>query len=168
MKDFVRRIEELRKGVISLTRLLNNKQGVLRAFDKHHSYKIPHDCRTTISPSGDIKLYIDDVQDHVITMRSSLKQFEGLLARSQNNYLAQLDIDNLAYRRKVNTFISRVTVISLILTLLNVLCGLFSTNVNANVPLYADNNVKTWLIIVSGEVVAFILLVLLAKRCRWI
>ena len=167
MSEFVRRIEGIRKSVISLTRLLNSKRAVLRAFDKHHSEEIPHDCPDDISPGEDIKLYIDDVHDHVVTMRSSLKQFEGLLARSQNNYLAQLDIDNFAARKRIHKFLGRASVISLTLTLVNVLCGLFSTNVNGKVPLYTNDSMTPWALIVSGEVVAVILLILLAWRCRW-
>ena len=168
MREFVYRIEGIRKSVISLTRLLNSKKDVLRAFDKHHSEEIPYDCPDDISPGEDIKLYMDDVHDHVITMRSSLKQFDGLLTRAQNHYLAQLDLDNYSARKRIFTFIIRASVISMILTLVNVVCNLFSTNVNANVPIYANNTMTAWSIIISAEVFAVILMILLAWRFKWI
>lgn len=68
-------------------------------------------------------------------MLSSLLNFEGLLTHSQNNYLAQLEINNLLRRQRVLGFLGKITVVTVVMTLLNMVCGLFSANVNANVLL---------------------------------
>lgn len=99
-------------------------------------------------------------------MLANLNQFESLLARSQNNYLAGLSIDNMQGRQKVNSFLSTMAVVSMILTLMNIICALFSTNVNANVPIYA-NDTPAWFIILGGEVALSLALFGIARRLKW-
>jgi Mg2+ and Co2+ transporter CorA len=178
MQSFLRTIEDARRRVLNLVRLLSSKTDILRTFSKHYSDRsnnpgedaeeLPaeQDIERHTSPGEDIRLYIDDVQDHVTTMMSSLLQFEGLLSRSQNNYLAQLSIDSLTGKQRVHRFMSKIAVITLILTLVNVICGLFSQNVNANISLYTDNTYLPWALIVSGEAVIAVALFLGARRFR--
>jgi len=165
---FIHQIEEVRKSNSALLRLLGGKNNVLSAFEKHHCGEEhdeePSDEET--NPGHNLRLYIRDVIDHVTTMLANLHQFESLLARSQNNYLAGLSIDNMRGREKVIGFINIMAVVSMILTLLNIICALFSTNVNANVPLYI-NDTPAWYIIVGGEVALAFALFWLARRLRW-
>jgi Mg2+ and Co2+ transporter CorA len=99
-------------------------------------------------------------------MLGNLHQFESLLARSQNNYLAGLSIDNMQGRQRVNSFINIMAVLSMILTLMNIICALFSTNVNSNIPLYA-NDTPAWYIIIGGEVAMTLVLFWIARRLKW-
>ena len=57
-------------------------------------------------------------------------------------------------------------VVSMILTLMTIICGLFSTNPNANVPLYT-NDTPAWFYIVGGEVILSLALFWLARRLKW-
>ncbi len=113
-----------------------------------------------------MRLYINDVEDHVTTMLANLNQFESLLARSQSNYLAGLSIDNLRRRQRVNSFMGFMAVVSMILTVVHIICSIFSTNVNANVPIYI-NDTPAWFYIIGGEVVLSLALFWIARRLKW-
>jgi Mg2+ and Co2+ transporter CorA len=165
MQAFLSTIEEARHEVLSLIRLLSGKTAILRRFNNHQNggsnageeldeKSVKRGTERQSLQGNDIRLYIDDVQDHVSTMLSSLNQFEGLLSRSQNNYVAQLSIDNLEGRRKVNDFMGKIALVTVILTLLNFISGLFGQNVNANIVFYVDNNsYLPFALILSGEAI---------------
>jgi len=165
---FLYDIEEVRKSISSLLRLLSGKTNVLSGFEKHHCDEERGEelYEEENNPGHNLKLYINDVKDHITSMLTNLLQFESLLARSQKNYLAGLAIDNLTGRQRVNELMSKMAVISMILTLLNLICGLFGTNVNATVPLYA-NSTPAWFIIIGSEIVLALALLWLARRLRW-
>jgi Mg2+ and Co2+ transporter CorA len=59
-----------------------------------------------------------------------------------------------------------MAVISMILTLMNIIAALFGTNVNANIPLYA-NDTPAWYIILGGEIALTLALFWLARRLKW-
>ncbi|KAE9380547.1 hypothetical protein N431DRAFT_362380 [Stipitochalara longipes BDJ] len=165
---FIHLIEEVRKSISALLRLLGGKNNILLRFEKHHCSgeheEEPSDAET--HPGHDLRLYINDVKDHVTTMLGNLHQFESLLARSQNNYMAGLSIDRMQGSRRVNKFLNIMAVISMILTLMNIICALFSTNPNANVPMYA-NDTPAWYYIVGGEAALSLALFWLARRLKW-
>jgi magnesium transporter len=109
---------------------------------------------------------MDDVEDHVVTILSNLRQFESLLARSQESYFAQLSVDNSVGRHKVNSFLKKALVITSILTFFLVICSLFSMNVGAFVPLFQRNTLTAFAIIVASWVLIGIILILVARRYR--
>ena len=164
MQAFLHEIEEVRKRVSGLIRLLSGKTSVLLGFEKHHCEDISPD--EEMAPGHDLKLYVNDVQDHLATLLSSLRQFESLLSRSQENYVAGLKIDNIRSRQRLNRLMATATVITMIMSFINIICGLFSTNVNAAVPLYA-NDTPAWYIIIGSEIVLSMALLWLAKRFKW-
>ena len=67
------------KNVMGLMKLLGGKADVLRGFTKrcNANYKV--------TPRMDIGLYLGDIQDHVVTMMTSLAHFEKKLSRSHTN-----------------------------------------------------------------------------------
>ncbi|KAJ5232003.1 hypothetical protein N7468_004959 [Penicillium chermesinum] len=123
-ESFLPRIGGLRKKVMSLMRLLGGKADVIRGFSKRCNEQY------SVTPRGDIGLYLGDIQDHVVTMMSNLGHFEKMLSRSHTNYLAQLNVTNLALGNHVNKVLSKVTLIATILVPMNLICGLFGMNVN--------------------------------------
>ena len=167
-QDFIHLIDEARKSISALLRLLGGKNNVLMRFEKHHCEgeheDEPTDAKT--HHGHDLRLYINDVKDHVTTMLGNLHQFESLLARSQNNYMTGLSIDRMQGSRRVFRFLNIMGVVSMILTLMTIICALFSTNPNANVPLYA-NDTPAWYIIVGGEFILSLALFCLARRLKW-
>lgn len=121
--SLLRQIGECRKKVMSLMRLLGGKADVIKGFAKrcNESY--------TVTPRGEIGLYLGDIQDHVVTMMSNLGHFEKMLSRSHSNYLAQLSVDNIAQGNRANEVLSKITLLATILVPLNLVCGLFGMNV---------------------------------------
>ena len=156
MKAFLWEIESTRHRVLSLIRLLDRKDHVLRGFENHHS--------TTMSADKDILLYINDVQDHIAAMLSNLHQFEGLLARSKANYLAQLSAATLVHRIRVFTFLSRVSVFGLILTLITLTSNMFGVNVDEENALFTRPGVGPFFGIIITEVVLAGALFALARK----
>lgn len=122
-ESFLPRIGELRKKVMSLMRLLGGKADVIRGFSKRCNEQY------SVTPRGDIGLYLGDIQDHVVTMMSNLGHFEKMLSRSHANYLAQLNVTNLVLGNHVNKVLSKVTLIATMLVPMNLICGLWGMNV---------------------------------------
>jgi magnesium transporter len=153
MHAFLRKIGMVRKNVMGLMKLIGGKADVLKGFTKrcNANYKV--------TPRMDIGLYLGDIQDHVVTMMTSLAHFEKMLSRSHSNYLAQLSIDNITQGNNANKVLSKITP-------LNLVCGMFGMNVM--VPWREVNNLGPFFGIL-GVLVAFVLISLVvARRLRYI
>lgn len=120
---FLPRIGDLRKKVMTLMRLLGGKADVIRGFSKRCNEQY------SVTPRGDIGLYLGDIQDHIVTMVSNLTHFEKMLSRSHSNYLAQLNVSNIMLGNHVNNILSKVTLIASLLVPMNLICGLWGMNV---------------------------------------
>lgn len=103
-----------RKKTMSTIYLLRGKRLVIKSLARH--------C-------DEISLFLGDVQDHLVTMKSKLDHYEGILCRSHSDYLTRLSVDRTRIGNQMVKFIVKITVIAAILVLLNVACGLFGMNV---------------------------------------
>ena len=119
----LRRIGECRKRVMSILRLLGTKADVVKGFSKRYT------GQWEIAPQTEIGLYLDDIQDHIITMVSSLNHFEKLLSRSHSNYLAQINIDMTKVNNDMNDVLGKITILGTIVLPLNIITGLWGMNV---------------------------------------
>ena len=119
----LRQIGECRKKVMSLMRLLGGKADVIKGFAKRCNEQY------SVTPRGEIGLYLGDIQDHVVTMMSNLGHFEKMLSRSHSNYLAQLSVGAIVTGNRANEVLSKITLVATILVPLNLICGLFGMNV---------------------------------------
>ncbi|KAL9075166.1 MAG: hypothetical protein Q9161_001852 [Pseudevernia consocians] len=119
----LRQIGECRKKVMSLMRLLGGKADVIKGFSKRCNEQY------SVTPRGEIGLYLGDIQDHVVTMMSNLGHFEKMLSRSHSNYLAQLSVGAIAQGNRANEVLSKITLAATVLVPLNLICGLFGMNV---------------------------------------
>jgi magnesium transporter len=121
--SMLRHIGESRKNVLSMMRLLGGKADVIKGFAKRCNEQY------SVTPRGEIGVYLGDIQDHVVTMMSSLGHIEKMLSRSHANYLAQLNVEHILKGNHTNKTLSKITVIATILVPLNLICGLFGMNV---------------------------------------
>ncbi|TVY87402.1 putative metal ion transporter [Lachnellula willkommii] len=160
MYTFLRKIGMVRKNVMGLMKLLGGKADVLRGFTKrcNANYKV--------TPRMDIGLYLGDIQDHVVTMMTSLGHFEKMLSRSHSNYLAQLSIDNLTQGNRANKVLSQITLIASVLVPLNLVCGLFGMNVA--VPWKNSESLGPFFGILGFLALFSAVSLLLARRMRYI
>jgi magnesium transporter len=140
---------------MSLMRLLGGKADVIRGFSKRCNEQY------SVTPRGDIGLYLGDIQDHVVTMMSNLAHFEKMLSRSHTNYLAQLNVTNLVLGNHVNKVLSKVTLIATMLVPMNLICGLFGMNVR--VPGEGQEGLG-WFFGIVGAIAAIIVLSGIAAR----
>jgi magnesium transporter len=155
---FLPRIGQLRKKVMTLMRLLGGKADVIKGFSKRCNEQY------SVTPRGDIGLYLGDIQDHVVTMMSNLGHFEKMLSRSHSNYLAQLNVNNLVLGNHVNKVLSKVTLIASLLVPMNLICGLWGMNVP--VP-GRDTQGLGWFLGIVGFIGFIILLsTFIARRCK--
>ncbi|CCF58802.1 hypothetical protein KAFR_0F02050 [Kazachstania africana CBS 2517] len=122
--DMLRRIGECRKRVMSILRLLGAKADVIKGFAKRYNGQWGE-----IAPQGEIAMYLDDIQDHIITMVSSLNHYEKLLSRSHSNYLAQINIDMTRVNNDMNDVLGKITILGTIVLPMNVITGLWGMNV---------------------------------------
>ncbi len=160
MHIFLRKIGMVRKNVMGLMKLLGGKADVLRGFTKrcNANYKV--------TPRMDIGLYLGDIQDHVVTMMTSLAHFEKMLSRSHSNYLAQLSIDNITQGNHANKVLSKITLLASILVPLNLVCGMFGMNVE--VPWRSVNNLGPFFGILGFLILVVIVSLAVARRMRYI
>ena len=154
----LRQIGQSRKNVLSMMRLLGGKADVVKGFSKRCNEQY------SVAPRGDIGVYLGDIQDHVVTMMSTLGHIEKMLSRSHANYLAQLNVDSIIRGNHTNKVLSKITVLATILVPLNLITGLFGMNVP--VPGKSTTSLA-WFFGIVGVIVCVILTgVMLARRCR--
>ncbi|KAJ9061676.1 CorA metal ion transporter [Entomophthora muscae] len=121
--DMLRRIGHARKKVTLLLRLLTTKPDVIKALS------LRCDDRLRASKGPDIKLYLGDIQDHLITMVQNSLHYEKVLARAHSNYLAQISIELTQVSNRTNDVVAKLTAMASILLPMNVITGLWGMNV---------------------------------------
>lgn len=158
--SFLRSIGRVRKNCMALLRLLGGKADVLRGFTKrcNENYKV--------TPRMDIGMYLGDIQDHVVTMATSLGHFEKILSRSHSNYLATLSINNISQGTETNQVLSKITFLASVLVPLNLVSGLFGMNVE--VPFKDGTSLAPFFGIISFMTVLCILILAVARWKRYI
>ncbi|KAF5332023.1 hypothetical protein D9758_014596 [Tetrapyrgos nigripes] len=134
--DMLRRIGTCRKKVMGLLRLMGNKADVVKGLAKR--------CNENwqVAPTGDIGLYLSDIQDHLITMTQSLNHYEKILSRSHSNYLAQISIEMTEANNQINDVLSKLTALGTVLIPMNLVTGLWGMNVH--VPGQDDDQTFHW------------------------
>ncbi|KAL8902674.1 MAG: hypothetical protein Q9207_004477 [Kuettlingeria erythrocarpa] len=158
--SLLRQIGQCRQKVNSLMRLLGGKADVIKGFSKRCNDQY------SITPRSEIGLYLSDIQDHVVTMRSNLDHFDQMLNRSHTNHLAQLSVDTIVQGNHANEVLQKITLLATILVPLNLICGLFGMNVN--VPGKNADGLG-WFFGILGVIAAFVVVCLVvAKRMRFI
>lgn len=151
-------IGDCRKKVMSLLRLLGGKSDVIKGFAKRCNEQF------SIAPTGDVGLYLSDIQDHIITMRDNLSHSEQLLSRVHTNFLAQINVDNIEGGNKTNRMLGKVTLLATVLVPMNLVTGLFGMNVA--VPGRSADSLA-WFFGIVGFLILFVLVTLLAfKKMR--
>jgi len=122
--DMLRRIGTCRKKVMGLLRLMGSKADVVKGLAKrcNENWKV--------APTGDIGLYLSDIQDHLITMTQNLNHYEKILSRSHSNYLAQISIEMTDANNQINDVLSKLTALGTVLIPMNLITGLWGMNVH--------------------------------------
>ena len=155
LTPLLRQIGMCRRKVMSLMRLLGGKADVIKGFAKRCNEQY------SVTPRGEIGLYLGDIQDHVVTMMSNLGHFEKMLSRSHSNYLAQVSVSGIAQGNRANEVLSKITLAATIMVPLNLICGLFGMNV----PVPGKNSEGLgWFFGILGVITAIVVLSLSAAR----
>lgn len=145
----IRRIGESRSKVNLMLRLLSRKADVIKMFAKRCNDEYKQ------TPNKEIAIYLGDIQDHIITMRTNLSVYEKMLSRSHTNYLAQLQVESVNSNNRVTKVLGRVTLIGTVLVPLNLVTGLFGMNVK--VPGQESEDLK-WFFGVIGFIVTLVII----------
>ncbi|KKY32939.1 putative cora-domain-containing protein [Diaporthe ampelina] len=155
--DMYRRVGECRKKVMGLYRLLGNKADVIKGFAKR--------CNEhwEVAPRSEIGLFLGDIQDHIVTMTGNLSHYEMILARSHQNYLAQINIRMNERAEQTADVLGKLTVLGTIVLPMNIITGLWGMNVWVPGQDYEDD--LTWFWCITGGLVLFgLACYLIAKR----
>ncbi|SCU81728.1 LAFA_0C06810g1_1 [Lachancea sp. 'fantastica'] len=144
--DMLRRIGECRKRVMSIVRLLGSKADVIKGFSKRCNEQ------WEVAPRSEIGMYLGDIQDHIVTMVSSLNHYEKLLSRSHSNYLAQINIDMTKVNNDMNDVLGKITILGTVVLPMNIITGLWGMNVL--VP-GQDNHSLTWFTCITTTMLIF-------------
>lgn len=172
IQEFLLGIEDTGRNVTSLVRLLIGKINILSTFEKHHCIKRVLNSKN--SPGHNLEFYIADVQDHVDSLVSKLRQFDSLLSRSRNNFVAALSIETVWTRQRLISIIGRVSAGTMVFTAITVVNGLFGTNAgNGNrkgdhkIDMYNAKPLTAFFAIGAGQVCLIILLLSILRRYKW-
>jgi magnesium transporter len=172
IQEFLFGIETTRRNVAGLIRLLVGKANILSTFEKHHSDKRVSNSEN--SPGHNLEFYIADVQDHVDSLVSKLRQFDSLLSRSRTNFVAALSIKTIRTRQRLVLIIGRVSAGTMIFTAITLVNGLFGTNVgngdrkgDHKVAMYNAKPLTAFFAIGVGQVCLTILLLSLLRWRKW-
>ncbi|KAK1141465.1 CorA metal ion transporter [Aspergillus melleus] len=114
--EMLRRVGVCRKKVMGMYRLLSNKADVVKGFAKRCNEQ------WEVAPKSEIGLYLGDIQDHIMTMTSSLTYYETLLSRAHSNYLAQINILMNERQEQTADVLGKLTVLGTIVLPLNIIC----------------------------------------------
>ncbi|CAN8099336.1 unnamed protein product [Discula destructiva] len=155
--DMLRRVGECRKKVMGLYRLLGSKADVIKGFAKRCNEQ------WEVAPRSDIGIYLGDIQDHIVTMTGNLSHYEMILARSHQNYLAQINIRMNERAEQTNDVLGKLTVLGTIVLPMNIITGLWGMNVW--VPGQEYEGSLTWFWCITGGLIFFgLACFLIAKR----
>jgi magnesium transporter len=116
--EMLRRMGMVRKRVMQLLRIMSTKADVIKTIINRY-----------MNQSGETRFYLEDIQDHVLTMVQNLSHYEQSLARSHSNYLAQISIDITQASNRTSDTVMKMTILASILVPLNVITGLWGMNV---------------------------------------
>ncbi|OJJ61716.1 hypothetical protein ASPSYDRAFT_145592 [Aspergillus sydowii CBS 593.65] len=158
MTPLMLRIYNLRKRINHLTHSLSGKSDVLNGFVKRCQTKRWHPA----FPAGDLIVYLSDVQDHLVTILAELSHLDEITSRLQSNFLAQTSVHNMRLSAKLNSGLSKVTVLATIFVPLHMVTGLFGMNVT--VP---GDDIEGSLAWFFGIVGVFIAVILAACFAAW-
>jgi Mg2+ and Co2+ transporter CorA len=150
MTPLMLRIYTIRKRINHLTHSLSGKSDVLNGFVKRCQTKAWHPAL----PEGDLIVYLSDVQDHLITILGELAHLDEITSRLQSNFLAQTSVNNMRLSVRLNSGLSKVTILATIFVPLHMVTGLFGMNVT--VPGQEVESLA-WFFGIVGAFVAIIL-----------
>ncbi|KAF9885293.1 hypothetical protein FE257_013094 [Aspergillus nanangensis] len=154
--EMLRRVGVCRKKVMGMYRLLSNKADVVKGFAKRCNEQ------WEVAPKSEIGLYLGDIQDHIMTMTSSLTYYETLLSRAHSNYLAQINILMNERQEQTADVLGKLTVMGTIVLPLNIICGMWGMNVK--VPGQEVDSLNWFWSITGGLVLFAFASFLIAKR----
>ncbi|KAK6359415.1 Mg(2+) transporter [Orbilia brochopaga] len=153
-------IHNCRQKVMSITRLLNGKASIVKSLTNFCGRDGP------AAPHDDIRPYLSDIQDHIVTMISNLHHFDEILIRSRSCHLAQVSAEMFRAKNQIFQTISKCSTVAVIFVALYLICGLWGMNVP--VPGQTSEGLGWWLGI-SGVVMAGTLVsVIMARRKKLI
>ncbi|KAJ5624820.1 hypothetical protein N7510_001129 [Penicillium lagena] len=166
VKALIPQVDFLRKKITHIIRVLHGKVDVLNGFVKRCQAPDKGGSVDAVFPNGDLLLYLGDVQDHLVTMLSSLAHTDEIISRSRANCLAQLNATNVRVSLAINSTMSKVTLLAAIFVPLHLVTGLFGMNVE--VPGQLSSGLS-WFFGIVGVFGAFVIVcIAIAAKMRFL
>ncbi|KAJ6260260.1 hypothetical protein Dda_4484 [Drechslerella dactyloides] len=153
-------IHVCRQKVMSITRLLSGKASIVKSLTNFCGRDGP------AAPRGDIKPYLGDIQDHIVTMISNLHHFDEILLRSRSCHLAQVSAEMFRAKSQIFQTISKCSTVAVIFVSLYVICSFWGMNVP--VPGQDSEGLGWWFGISAVVVIGSLVSAILARRKKLI
>ncbi|KAG0183117.1 CorA metal ion transporter [Apophysomyces sp. BC1034] len=136
--DMLKRISRCRRRATHLLRLLSAKVDGVKGLMKRYEDK---------PELLDIKLYLGDVQDHVVTMLQSTNHYSRMLARAHTNYLAQVNVELSHTYSMTNKVMNRLTFLGTVFIPLHLVSSLWGMNIKVPGDELNDNHWFYWILL---------------------
>lgn len=166
------RIASSREKVMTLAHELADKNLVIRGLSRFCQWGIkgsssPNNLGKDMGPrtsllQADIAMYLDDIQDHIVTMARNLKLYERILSNSYYNYSAQLQTEKRSNTNRATLLMQLVTVLGTLIFPMQFATGLFSMNIP--VPgSHIEGSYRQWFVILGLSMLILIVTFTTAK-----
>lgn len=125
------RIADSRHKVMTLAHELSDKALVICGMSRYCQAKAEKHRASQPDAilQADIAMYLDDIQDHIVTMTRNLKSYERILSNSYYNYSAQLQTEKRYNTNRATLLMQLVTVLGTMIFPLQYATGLFAMNI---------------------------------------
>ncbi|KAJ3353614.1 CorA metal ion transporter [Allomyces javanicus] len=118
--DLLARMRRAAKRVTQLIRLLHFKDEVVRTLGN----------RGAAFLSPETRLYLRDIQDHILTLQHSLAIARETVNAAHTGYLSQLSVDMSQVSNETNALMKRISMLGSLFLPMTFVTGLFGMNIH--------------------------------------
>ncbi|BGP25859.1 Mg2+ transporter protein, CorA-like/Zinc transport protein ZntB [Rhodotorula toruloides] len=122
----LKRITDMRRLVVGLSRLLGPKTDVVRGLRKRTMEENLGLFKGDVK--HDIAVYLGDLQDHIVAMQQSLVFYDAILAHDHPAYLSVLRLSLEHAKRGTDMALVKLYIVALTFLPINIVTSLFSIN----------------------------------------
>ncbi|BGP33419.1 hypothetical protein JCM10296v2_005220 [Rhodotorula toruloides] len=122
----LKRITDVRRLVVGLSRLLGPKTDVVRGLRKRTMEENLGLFKGDVK--HDIAVYLGDLQDHIVAMQQSLVFYDAILAHDHPAYLSVLRLSLEHAKRGTDMALVKLYIVTLTFLPINIVTSLFSIN----------------------------------------
>nr|GAT44159.1 predicted protein [Mycena chlorophos] len=157
----LQRMARARRLVTSLSRLLASKSEIIAQFRKR--LLTPPSGASPNEQSVEVAIYLGDVQDHIITLESSLGHYERMLSQSHPLYISQVRTGVSITKGGTDKALLYLTSVSMCVLCIQTFQGIWSINVKIPTNSHGGNRYYVFGIVLIGDVLILVMFLSLVR-----